>query len=96
MADDLAARVAGLRDAHDAWIAALGAEDDEWRLFDGCGYGPAGDSPAGRGCARTLRDLEEARFRLSELLKAAISIGVFDPAGAAGGRKEAADASSTP
>ncbi len=80
VADDLAARVAGLRAAHDAWIASLGAADEESRLFDACGYGPAGDSPAGRGCARTLRDLEEARLRLHVLLDAAVRVGIFHPA----------------
>ena len=80
VADDLAARVAGLRDAHDAWIASLGTAAEESWLFDACGYGPAGDSPAGRGCARSLRDLEEARFRLSELLDAAVRLGIFEPA----------------
>ena len=80
VAADLAARVAGLRAAHEAWIASLGAADEESRLFDACGYGPAGDSPAGRGCARTVRDLEEARLRLHALLDAAVRVGIFRPA----------------
>ncbi len=95
VAEDLAAQVARVRSAHEAWVESVGAADRELEVADGCECRLTDDSPVRRRCARAVRDLREHHLRLQALLEAVVRIGVFDPA-AAGRRVEVADASSTP
>ena len=80
VADDLEARVAGLRDSHAAVLAAGDDVDEEVAALDACQAGAGGDSPVRRRYGLALRDFREDRLRLHRLLEAVVRIGIFDPA----------------
>ena len=84
VADDLAAQVARLRGAHEAWVECVGLADQESEFLDGCQYGWSGDSPVRQRSARAVRDLQDEQLRLHRLLEAVVRIGVFDAAAVSG------------
>lgn len=80
VADDLAAHVVQLSDAHAALFDGADGVEQEWALLAARRHRLVGDSPVQRRFGRALRDMQEGQFRLHRLVEAVVRIGVFDPA----------------